>query len=133
MSIMIKKVEYLFPIGIIMKALFDLPDLEFVKMLEIKDSNFNPLKLLEHNQKKNLRTQNDCLEYIGYLIRNVMRNYSPAFYSDTEIGKKFLQRYVLIHLEDNWEKIKLFVFMIKKLWKLQNEEIQPDNLDSMMN
>lgn len=61
MSIMIKKVEYLFPLALIIKALFDIPDLEFIKTFEIKDSNFNPLNLLQNLHQRNLKSQNDCL------------------------------------------------------------------------
>jgi len=44
---MIRKVEYLFPLGLIIKALKDIPDLEISRKFEVSKSNFNPLKLLE--------------------------------------------------------------------------------------
>ena len=43
---MINKVEYLFPIAIIIKALADIPDLTFIELVDIPNSNFNPVKLL---------------------------------------------------------------------------------------
>ena len=55
MSIMIKKVEYLFPLALIVKALFDIADLEFVKLFEVKNSNFNPLNLLVNLHSRNLK------------------------------------------------------------------------------
>lgn len=57
MSIMIRKVEYLFPLGLIAKALIDIPDLELAKIFEIKDSNFNPLRLLEQTSGKKTREE----------------------------------------------------------------------------
>lgn len=53
---MIKKVEFLFPLALIVKALYDIPDLEFVKIFEINGSNFNPLNLLTNLHNRNLRT-----------------------------------------------------------------------------
>lgn len=64
-------------------------------------------------------------------MRNVIRNEDTSFVSDVEVGKLFLQKYILIHLTDNWSKIKLFSYMVKKLWKLYNNELLPDNLDSL--
>lgn len=48
MSIMIKKVEYLFPLGLIIKALVDIPDFAFMQLLEITGNNFNPLRILQN-------------------------------------------------------------------------------------
>lgn len=59
MSIMIRKVEYLFPLGLIVKGLINIPDLEFMRMFEVAESNFNPLRLLENMNDK--KTHNDCL------------------------------------------------------------------------
>lgn len=46
LSIMIKKVEYLFPLGIIVKGLVDLPDLSLIQKLEIKNSSWDPVVIL---------------------------------------------------------------------------------------
>jgi len=56
LSLMIKKVEYLFPIAIIIKALVNIPDLTFVELIDIPHINFNPVKLLQDAHGRNLRT-----------------------------------------------------------------------------
>lgn len=57
LSLMIKKVEYLFPIAIIIKALADIPDLTFVELIDIPESNFNPVKLLHDAHSRDLKTR----------------------------------------------------------------------------
>lgn len=53
---MIRKIEYLFPIGLIIKALVDMNDFSFVKLLEIENSNFNPIDLLRELHAKGLKS-----------------------------------------------------------------------------
>ena len=68
---MIRKVEYLFPVGIIIKALADIPDLTFVQLIDIPNSNFNPVKLLQDAHSRDLKTREQCLAYLGFLMRNL--------------------------------------------------------------
>lgn len=130
MSIMIKKVEYLFPLSVIIKALGDISDFTFVNLIEVPGSNFNPVNLIKDLHDRNLRNQGQCLRYLGFLMKNILRM-SCEDYSEEDIGRSFLDNYVLIHLRDNWDKVKLFSFMIQKLLKLKNEELEPENLDSL--
>ncbi len=120
---MIRKVEYLFPLSVIVKALVDIPDLTFVKFFDIPKSNFDPVILLSDSLNRNLKTRSDCLNYIGYLMRNVLKLSDSDELDKEEIGKYFLQRYILIHLENNWDKVNLFKFMVQKLFKLKNGEL----------
>lgn len=50
-----------------------------------------------------------------------MRNYESGFYSDYQVGEIFLKRYILLHLDDNYEKVKLLCLMSKKLKWLNDE------------
>ncbi len=87
---MIKKVEYLFPIAILIKALVDIPDLTFVELIDIPESNFNPVKLLQDAHTRDLKTKEQCLAYLGFLMRNVMKLSSSKLLSDVEAGQIFL-------------------------------------------
>lgn len=49
-----------------------------------------------------------------------------------QIAQDFLDWYVLIHLKDSFEKVRLFTFMVRKLILLKTGLVQPENLDSLM-
>jgi hypothetical protein len=70
---MIKKVEYLFPLGVILRCLIDIPDLEIFKMLSVSETGFVPLTMIQNMHKKRLFTREDCLEYLGSLVRGILR------------------------------------------------------------
>ena len=52
--------------------------------------------------------------------------------SDVEAGAILLERYILVHLHSD-EKFLLLLEMISKLYRLANDEIAPDNPDSLNN
>ena len=43
---MIKKVEYLFPLGVILRCLMDIPDLDLFKLLSVPETGFVPLTMV---------------------------------------------------------------------------------------
>ena len=45
---------------------------------------------------------------------------------------EFLQRYILIHLNDPYDKVRLFSLMTRKLVLLKAGLVRPENLDSLM-
>ena len=56
----------------------------------------------------------------------------PERMSDVEAGEVLLNRYILVHLKSTEEKFVLLLEMIHKLYSLANDEISPDNPDSLM-
>lgn len=60
-----------------------------------------------------------------------MKQYDSFFYTDAQVGEIFLEKYILIHLDNNIDKINLLSLMTKKLNLLQDEKLTPDNLDSL--
>lgn len=56
----------------------------------------------------------------------------PERMSDVDAGETLLRRYILVHLKSNEEKFVLLLEMIHKLYSLANDEIAPDNPDSLM-
>ena len=53
--------------------------------------------------------------------------------SDVEAGHILLDRYIMVHLKNDNEKFMLLLEMISKLYRLANDEISPDNPESLMN
>lgn len=118
-SIMIKKVEYLFPLGVILRCLMDIPDLELFKILSVPETGFVPLTMIQNLQKKKLFTREDCLEYIGSLVKGILRISDQWPVEPKEMALEFIDKYILIHLESPLDKLKLFSFMTRKLMMLK--------------
>ena len=75
-------------------------------------------------------TRAECLAYLGARSRIMLD--VPERMSDVEAGEVLLNRYILVHLKSNEEKFVLLLEMIHKLYSLANDEISPDNPDSLM-
>ena len=73
----------------------------------------------------------ECLAYLGAHFRNLLD--IPNRLSDVEAGHILLDRFVMVHLKNDNEKFMLLLEMISKLYRLANDEITPDNPDSLMN
>lgn len=131
-SVMIRKVEYLFPLAVILKALEDLPDQLLLQLLAEPESAFDGTILLKDLHQRGLATQPACLAYLGFLIRDAMGLGQMRQVPDEEAGRLFLEDFLLPHLRgENREKLKCLGLMAKKLWRLVQEELEPDNLDAL--
>lgn len=76
-------------------------------------------------------TRAECLAYLGARFRILLD--LPERLSDVEAGHILLDRYIMVHLKNDNEKFLLLLEMISKLYRLANDEIAPDNPDSLMN
>ena len=79
----------------------------------------------------NRATRAECLAYLGARFRILL--VIPERLSDVEAGQTLLDRYIMVHLKNENEKFMLLLEMISKLYRLANDEISPDNPDSLMN
>lgn len=79
----------------------------------------------------NRATRAECLAYLGSRFRILLD--LPERLSDVEAGHILLDRYIMVHLKNDNEKFMLMLEMISKLYRLANDEITPDNPDSLMN
>jgi DNA-directed RNA polymerase I subunit RPA2 len=52
--------------------------------------------------------------------------------SDEDVGRIFLRDHILVHLEKKEDKVEMLCLMIEKLYALVCEEINSDNLDSLV-
>ena len=53
--------------------------------------------------------------------------------SDVEVGRFLIERLILVHLPDNFDKFQTLCLMIEKLYAVVAGECEVDNLDSNAN
>ncbi|GJW94026.1 DNA-directed RNA polymerase I subunit 2 [Tanacetum coccineum] len=133
--------EHLLPIGLVLKALIDTTDYEIFMSLtcvyndkavgcggnqilgeraniilkEVKD-----LELLIHIQ---------CLEYTGEYFKPFMFGMENDSYS--VVANAVLVEFVLVHLDNKYDKFNLLIFMVQKLFSFIDKTSQPDNPDAL--
>ncbi|RVD88701.1 uncharacterized protein DFL_002877 [Arthrobotrys flagrans] len=129
-----RKREYLVPVMMILKALVDTNDREIfegIVGLDQREDTFltDRVELLLRTYKAyNLYSRHETLAYLGDKFRIVMQ-VSPDV-SDVEVGKLFLKRIVLVYLNDDGDKQRQLLFMIKKLYSLVAGTCAADNVDA---
>ena len=83
-------------------------------------------------QKYQLYSQNQCLAYIGSRFRAVLEGVQHDM-SDVEVGRFLIERLILVHLPDFFDKFQTMCLMIEKLYAVVAGECEVDNLDSNAN
>lgn len=79
-----------------------------------------------------MQSRDQCLAYLGRNFRVVL-SITNSEIKDSEVGEIFLNENICVHLGDNMDKFNFLCIMIEKLYALVNDEINPDNLDSLVN
>ncbi|GAB6027162.1 DNA-directed RNA polymerase I subunit RPA2 [Chamberlinius hualienensis] len=125
-----------FPIGLLLKALFNCTDQEvYTAMIKGKEdvSTYKEfaVKMLSQLQDEQMFTQDDMLKYIGSRLRNKM--FCPEWYSDIEAGQLFLKECICVHLNNNRDKFNLLIHMTRKLLAFANKECAMESADNLMN
>lgn len=128
-----RKVEYMIPLVLILKALVDASDLEIFEGLVQGeyDNTFltDRVELLLRGQKTwGLHTGTQCLDYLGDKFRVVMG--CPEDWTNTQVGSYLLSKVVLVHLPRPREKFRMLIFMLRKLYSMVAGTSSPDNPDS---
>lgn len=128
-----RKVEYMIPLVLILKALVDASDLEIFEGLVQGeyDNTFltDRVELLLRGQKTwGLQTGSQCLDYLGDKFRVVMN--CPEDWTNSQVGAFLLQKVVLVHLPNPREKFRMLIFMLRKLYSMVAGTSCPDNPDS---
>ncbi|GMK59231.1 hypothetical protein CspeluHIS016_0702460 [Cutaneotrichosporon spelunceum] len=128
-----RKVEYMIPLVLILKALVDASDLEIFEGLVQGESDntflTDRVELLLRGQKTwGLHTGTQCLEYLGDKFRVVMN--CPDDWSNVQVGSFLLKKVVLVHLPNPREKFRMLLFMLRKLYSMVAGSSCPDNPDS---
>ena len=143
-----KKNEYLVPFAIIVKALVETNDREVFegivgpagsKGLEEKQFVMDRVELLlRTNKKYGIHGMANWRAHLGGKFRIVLQVADDV--TDEEAGTEFLRKIVYPHLgcqavtqTQNLDKLKLLLFMARKLYSLAEGESAPDNPDAASN
>lgn len=130
--------EYFLPVVVLLKALTGWSDKEiYQRVVSNETDNLN----LVSSAEMLLRTQSGvgsglklpsrehALAYFGSRFR--ISFHDPAL-SDADIGKRIIDRYILVHLDRDEDKAYFVVHMIRMLFAVVNGDMPPDNGDSPM-
>jgi DNA-directed RNA polymerase I subunit RPA2 len=107
-----RKVEYMIPLMLILKALVDASDKEIFEGLVQGeyDNTFltDRVELLLRGQKTwGLHTGQQCLDYLGEKFRVVLN--VPEDWSNIAVGAFLLKRVVLVHLPNPRDKFRMLL------------------------
>lgn len=136
--------EYLLPVGLVLKALIDTNEHEIYLSMTCCCKNIDEGKkgsvgtrLLEERtaiileEVKDFMTRRQALEHIGKRFQPVMDGLETASYS--LVGEAVLKDYIFVHLDNNYDKFNLLIFMAQKLFSFVDQTSMPDNPDSLQN
>ncbi|KAL1406093.1 hypothetical protein Q8F55_007776 [Vanrija albida] len=128
-----RKVEYMIPLVLILKALVDASDKEIFEGLVQGeyDNTFltDRVELLLRGQKTwELNTGAQCLDYLGDKFRVVMN--CPDDWTNIQVGTFLLNKVILVHLPNPRDKFRMLLFMLRKLYSMVAGQSCPDNPDS---
>lgn len=142
-----RKNEYLVPVMMIMKALVETNDREIFEGLvgpassKGTENTFltDRVELLLRTYKSyGLYSKTKTRSYLGEKFRVVLG--VPDTMSNYEVGTEFLRKIVLVHLgnmnvteEQDADKFKMLLFMIRKLYSLVAGDCTVDNPDAVQN
>ena len=142
-----RKNEYLIPVMMILKALVETNDREIFENL-VGSVSSKGMKntfvtdrvelLLRTYQAYNKNSRYDCRAHLGKSFRPVLG--VSADMPDEDVGTEFLRKVVLPHLGNynvtetqDYDKYKMIIFMIRKLYALVAGDCAPDNPDAVSN
>jgi DNA-directed RNA polymerase I subunit RPA2 len=131
--LVIKKQEFFVPVIILIRSLKNLSDSEIFEKL----TNYFPkdksiyrkvISMIKNSYCKfNSSVQKKNLSFLGSIFRFT---FPSAEYSDFNIGKFIISKYIFVHLgKHNEKKVELLCFMIQKLLLFQKGHICEDNPD----
>ncbi|CAL5875038.1 uncharacterized protein PFLUO_LOCUS9341 [Penicillium psychrofluorescens] len=142
-----RKNEFLIPAMMILKALVETNDREIYEGIVGNASSKGSKNtfvtdrvelLLRTYHAYKLHTKSDCRAYLGESFRPVLG--VPADMPAEEVGTEFLRKVVLPHLGNynvtetqDYDKFKMILFMIRKLYALVSGDCAPDNPDAVSN
>lgn len=136
------KMEFLLPFILVLRALEDITDKRIYDMLISNnalgsiDTNLSRIieAMLREFHIQSLYTSKDCKSLIGAKFRVIFSSDmgDTSHLSDELVGKEFLRKLILVHLEKNIDKQALLLLMAKKLFSLALGQSIPDNPDSPM-
>ncbi|PYH77719.1 beta and beta-prime subunits of DNA dependent RNA-polymerase [Aspergillus uvarum CBS 121591] len=142
-----RKNEYLIPVMMILKALVETNDREIFEGI-VGGASSEGIKntfitdrvelLLRTYKAYNKHSRSACRAYLGEKFKPVLG--VAADMSNEDAGTEFLRKVVLPHLgchnvteTQDYDKFKMILFMIRKLYALVAGDCAPDNPDAVSN
>ncbi|KAA0064805.1 DNA-directed RNA polymerase I subunit 2 [Cucumis melo var. makuwa] len=138
--------EYLLPIGVVLKALIDTNDHEiYASLTSCYSDKHGKSKgavatqlvgerakiILDEVRDLALFDRRQCLDHIGQHFQPVMEGLGKEKFST--VADAVLKNYIFVHLDNNYDKFNLLIFMAQKLFSLIDQTSVPDNPDSLQN
>ncbi|CAN0357245.1 unnamed protein product, partial [Laminaria digitata] len=87
--------------------------------------------LLRDGKRWGLHSRVESLAFLGASFRTVMQEPSGA--TDVELGKKVIDRFVLVHLRRHADKQECLLFMLRKLYAFVQGRCREDRPDALAN
>lgn len=135
----VNKRPFIIDLIILLKAFKDINDRELVKIfssMRDKDTFFieKIKQMLTDLANAKLFTSDQCRNYIGKSFRLVLKDLVPPHFTDVDVCKLVLDKYVFVHLNDGESKFNFMCFMACKLYSFVAGDIVAESLDvtSMM-
>lgn len=121
-----RRSEYLMPAVLILKCLTGATDKEIFECLYYKEDSLLKCKL-----EMLLRKNGDAgMTLLGSKFKDVFKSQT---YTEVEAGELFLKKLIAVHLDEKQDKYNFLVGAIKKLFRLVEGEVLPDDQDNPMN
>ena len=116
LNVMIRKVEYLIPAVVVIKALEEMSDRQLYNMIVRGSTNNSFIServeiLIGEIKKRSLFSKTQCLSYLGFLLRGVLNVSNPNL-TNENIGEIFLKEHIMVHCSTNSEKVSALVIML---------------------
>ncbi|KAJ1938191.1 hypothetical protein GGF37_004905, partial [Kickxella alabastrina] len=129
----IRKQEYMVPVSLLMRALVGASDKEIFSSIVGGDAENIFVRdrvelLLRASKDYAVYTREQALAYLGDKFRVVM--YAPDDMCNADIGRKLLERLVMVHCDDARDKFNMLAHMVRKLYAVVSGECQEDNPDT---
>lgn len=137
LSLFLRKIQYLVPVIVMLRALVEIDD-RYVYDAIVHGDHENSFvterakTMLKELQGRQLYSRKACLAYLGNLFRVVLR--LPDSCSDESAGRAVLSQLVMVHLDESdcQGKFDTFIVMLRKLLGLVSGDCAVDNADSAM-
>ncbi|XP_050434808.1 DNA-directed RNA polymerase I subunit RPA2 [Adelges cooleyi] len=136
LMIPIKKKIFYAPVFLILKCLTNNSDENIFRHI-IKghedDLYFkgSVMEMMRSLHESNIHSQEDAKEYIGTMFRPKFYEL-PEWKTNKEVCDHLMRSYVLIHLHTDYDKFKLLVFMLQKLFSIAQNKCSLEGADAVM-
>lgn len=119
LKFVMRKQEFLLPVILIINALADISDKEiYDRVLQgDNDNTFASIRmelLLRDFKVFKLKTQDECLGYLGSLFRGYLPISDRT--SDIDAGLLLIKRYIFVHVDNHAMKLECLLHMLRKLF-----------------